>query len=241
MTPQRVPEAEAVLDGRAVVVELWGPGDPETIAPAERPLVERAVASRLEQFAAGRQCARAALAALGVEPQPLLRDPAGTGRGPLWPDGVQGSISHTDGYAVAAVGTVGTPSIGVDAEQTGRVGRALFARLFVDAERRFLTSLNAAAEARVATELFGLKECYYKAQHPLTRAWVGFHDVAIAAHGDHPARDEPRRWVLARATDLDALDAVSWPCVGWSFMRRGGAADVALTLVEAMPAVRPDR
>lgn len=264
MTPRPVPEMAAALAdiGDVAVWELWGPGDPEALFPEERALVANAVEARVVQFAAGRQCARAAMAALGVEPVGLAR---GTGRSAAWPTTLWGSISHTDGYAAAVVGRRShcDGPIGVDAEQVGRVEEHLHQRLFLPEERSWLDDIGGAAvsaaaqrggaQARAATELFGLKECLYKAQFPLTGAWVGFHDVRIggptAADFDLPGRT----WHLAPATDLPALDAVDWPCRGWSTIRRSAAADggtpggdapeagveaeaeVALTVVAAAP------
>ncbi len=239
MTPRPVLEmAEALADiGEVAVWELWGPGNPEALFPEERTLVADAVEARVVQFAAGRQCARAAMAALGVEPVGLAR---GTGRSAAWPPMLWGSISHTDGYAVAVVGRRSrcTGPIGVDAEQVGRVEEHLHQRLFLPEERSWLDEVGGAAgpaavehgpKARAATELFGLKECLYKAQFPLTGAWVGFHDVRIggpsAADFDLPGRT----WHLAPATELPALEAVDWPCRGWSMIRlRPPASDGGL-------------
>ncbi|MEM8922161.1 MAG: 4'-phosphopantetheinyl transferase superfamily protein [Actinomycetota bacterium] len=253
MSPERLPAFEAVLEG-FVVNELRGDGDPAAILPDERPLVARAVDSRVRQFAAGRQCARAGLAAVGAAPTAIVR---ADGRAPRWPVGVGGSISHTDGYAIAAVATTGPDraSVGVDAEVVGRVGEQLFERLFVERERQWLAALPAPERAGAATELFGLKECYYKAQFPLTGAWVGFHDVLITPEttgattgvpvgargvrgpgGDEGAAEAAgplRRWRLEPLTDLAALAAVRWPVVGWSWRRPVAGGEVAVTAVAA--------
>jgi 4'-phosphopantetheinyl transferase EntD len=69
----------------AAVVALGG--DPSGLKgdlhPAERVLVERAVAKRRLDFVAGRSLARRALRELGCDEMPLL---AGARREPLWPD-----------------------------------------------------------------------------------------------------------------------------------------------------------
>ena len=242
MTPQPVPAmTDALADlGEVAVWELWGPGDPTQLRAEERPLVEDAVEGRVVQFAAGRQCARAAMVALGVEPVGLTR---GTGRSAAWPPELWGSISHTDGYAAAVVGRRERCAgpVGIDAEQVGRVEDHLHERLFLPEERAWLADLGSAAvRARAATELFGLKECLYKAQFPLTGAWVGFHDVHIGGPTASEFDEPIRTWRLAPATDLPALDAIDWPCRGWSTIRTGpsaGGADteVALTVVAAAP------
>ncbi|MEM9134728.1 MAG: 4'-phosphopantetheinyl transferase superfamily protein [Actinomycetota bacterium] len=230
-TPRPVPEMAQALAalGEVAVWELWGPGDPAALRPEEEPLVSDAVEGRVVQFAAGRQCARAAMAALGVEPMGLGR---GTGRSAAWPPTLWGSISHTDGYAAAVVGRRERCAgpLGVDAEQVGRVEDNLHRRLFLPDERSWLIDVggdpdgdgdprDGGIRAQAATELFGLKECLYKAQFPLTGAWVGFHDVHIggpkASDFDRPIRT----WYLTPATDLPALAAVDWPCRGWSTLR----------------------
>jgi 4'-phosphopantetheinyl transferase EntD len=42
--------------------------------PGERAIVARAVPGRALEFTTGRQCAREALARLGIPPEPILRD-----------------------------------------------------------------------------------------------------------------------------------------------------------------------
>ena len=223
-TPAPAPEV-AALFGDATCFELWGPGDHHRLQPAEWALVEGAVAGRVGQFAAGRHCAHAALAALGVDGPPIGR---AAQRAPAWPPGVRGTIAHTDHYAVAAATLSPTVGIGVDAEIVGRVTPELHPRLFTLADRQRLTEGGPErSEDELATIWFGLKEAYYKAQFPLTAAWVGFHDVEI-----RPAPSGGPGWILEPATDLAALAAVEWPV-------RGGAAvrgDLVVAGVEVTPA-----
>jgi 4'-phosphopantetheinyl transferase EntD len=239
-TPGRpVPAIEvAGLFSGVVAYELWGGGDPETLFPAEQALVDRAVAGRLREFAAGRLCARAALAELGFEPAPLVR---AVQRAPAWPPGVFGSLSHTDRYAVAVVtaqdsasaggdgGDRGeSPSVGVDAEERGRVTPDLYRRLFRPAEQDWLGTLDPEQALTEAAVMFALKESFYKAQFPLTGAWVGFLDVEIEPGGDGS------HWILHPATDLEALTAVTWPVRGRALIRR----ELVVTGVEVTPARR---
>jgi 4'-phosphopantetheinyl transferase EntD len=80
--------ATVVLDVGADI-PLW-PEEERTIAGAGR--------SRRREFAAGRACARRALARLGCPPQALGRGSLGE---PLWPAGWSGSITHDGGLAAA--------------------------------------------------------------------------------------------------------------------------------------------
>jgi 4'-phosphopantetheinyl transferase EntD len=53
------------------------------------------VEKRWREFAAGRSCARKALAASGHAPVAVLQ---GAGREPVWPQGIVGSITHCSTY-----------------------------------------------------------------------------------------------------------------------------------------------
>src|SRR3984893_9355145 len=84
---------------RSVVVrDRRIPGDPVELHPAEAEYVARAVPKRIAEFAAGRACARAALAEFGVREFALRAAPD---RQPLWPEGFIGSIAHTAGLRAA--------------------------------------------------------------------------------------------------------------------------------------------
>lgn len=230
-------ELAALFPNVAVeVAELWGRGDPSTLHPDEQPLIASAVENRRREFAAGRQCVRLAMERLGRRPEALL---IGERRSPLWPDDVIGSISHTEGYAVAVVGLVDPDrdsdrgrdaalapvpapiTVGIDAEHVGRVLDHLHDRLFTPAELERLAALSPADREVAATVMFGAKEAFYKAQFVRTAAWVGFHDVELRPDGD--------TFTMHRATDLDVLDAFEWPMTARSVVRRG----IAISAVEA--------
>jgi 4'-phosphopantetheinyl transferase EntD len=136
-------------------------GQPVFLSPGEEALVATAGPKRRREFALGRACARAALAALG-------HDAVGIGRrengAPLWPDGVVGSITHTSGYAAALVAKAEHFSgVGLDAERVGGVTSNLWPRLFDAAERDYLESLDEAERKLAATLFFCAKEAGYKA------------------------------------------------------------------------------
>src|ERR1700730_18709662 len=81
-----------------VIKERRIPGAPAELHPAEAEDVARAVPKRIAEFAAGRACARAALAEFGVREFALRAAPD---RQPLWPEGFIGSIAHTAGLRAA--------------------------------------------------------------------------------------------------------------------------------------------
>src|SRR5215470_6495909 len=74
-----------ILPAGVIAVECWGFGCEQDLLPEEARHVEKAVPKRRLEFAAGRRCARLALARLGLPPGPIL---AGADRAPCWPSEV---------------------------------------------------------------------------------------------------------------------------------------------------------
>jgi len=170
-------ELAELLPEAASCRELWGFGDPVTLLPEEAECTAGFAISRLREFAAGRSCARRALADLGAEHAPLL---VGAGREPLWPTGFTGSITHTAGYCAAAVCRVGAVvSLGIDAERIVAVDRSQRQALFCPAEIDWLESLASPEHAAMACAMFSAKESYFKCTFPLTRRWLEFKEVEL--------------------------------------------------------------
>ncbi len=162
------------------------PGDVANLLPEEAAGLGRAVARRAREFAAGRACARRALATLGFADFALR---VGEQREPLWPAGVIGSITHTEGLCAAVVARTGElAGLGLDAERAGRVKPELWGRICLPAELRWLQGLMPSEQPAAATLLFAAKEAFYKAQFPLTRRWLYFHDASIEIPGPFGAR-----------------------------------------------------
>lgn len=167
----------ALFPHDVAAAETRQPGDPARLHPAEAGHVARAIAKRAGEFAAGRLCARQALAQLGIHGFPLRM---GEDRRALWPQGIIGSITHTHGfYGVVAARGAHYRGIGIDAEIIGRVGRHLWPKICTPAETAWLEAQDEAAQARLGALVFSAKEAFYKCQYELTRAWVGFHDVEL--------------------------------------------------------------
>ncbi len=146
--------------------------------PEEEALVKNSVPKRRREFALGRACGHAVLEKLGHGNWAIGRSANGA---PLWPPGIAGSITHTDGYAGALLGRSPQISrIGIDAERVGRVTRDLWPRLFDTSEQAYLASLDDAAQAVAATLFFSAKEACFK-------AWGGtlvFEDIHITPDAD---------------------------------------------------------
>lgn len=202
------PVAAVVTNAPAVLLDLFAagvcaaelrePGDIDTLSERERRCVANAVLKRVQEFAAGRQCARAALAQLGITDFQLL---AAADRQPLWPAGVIGSITHTRGYCAAVVASRARfAGLGLDAEQAQVVHEALWPQICTSAELTRLGQLPPSQRVRVATLMFSAKEAFYKAQYPLTGEWLHFRAVEVqaqdwlAASGSFEVR--PRRQLV---------------------------------------------
>jgi len=141
--------------------EIEDTGQPIALFPQEEALVQNSVPKRRREFGLGRACARTVLERLGHPDWAIGRSANGA---PLWPQGIVGSITHTEGYAAALLGASQRwTGIGIDAERVGRVTRELWPRLFGTQEQAYLAALDDAAQATAATLLFSAKEACYKA------------------------------------------------------------------------------
>jgi enterobactin synthetase component D len=131
--------------------------------------IARAVPKRQAEYFAGRLCARAALAALGM---PSVQVGTAALSAPAWPGGTTGSISHTGTLATAiALPHTACRGIGIDLETVpGTDGlEALRAVSLNAAERSLLAGAGGPGEDVLTTLVFSAKESFFKA----TAAAVG--------------------------------------------------------------------
>jgi 4'-phosphopantetheinyl transferase EntD len=151
--------------------------------PAEEAVLSGAPAQRRAEFATGRACARAALAALGLPASAILPGPRGE---PQWPAGVAGSITHCAGYRACAAAWLGdTAAVGIDAEPNCPLPDGVLEDVAVPAERGWLADRMAAApEVCWDRLLFSAKESVYKAWFPLTGRPLRFQDAAVTLGAD---------------------------------------------------------
>jgi 4'-phosphopantetheinyl transferase EntD len=157
--------------------ELWGVCDPRHLLPDELQCVPHARLKRLQDFAAGRACARRALAEYGFEGFPVRMT---SDRLPAWPAGFVGSITHTAGYCGAVVTSARTVrSIGIDTEIVEQVSADLWPRICTARELCRVNALCSGSAVRAAALLFSAKEAWYKCQYPLSRKLFEFRQVTI--------------------------------------------------------------
>lgn len=159
------------------VIGVESDGSDSLLLPEEEYLVAGAVPQRRREVAAGRGCARRALAALGA---PVTALPADEHRVPRWPPGVVGSITHTWGYVAAAVAWKQRwTGVGIDAETVGAV-RPEIMHLIADADELAWVAAQPEDErARARTLVFSSKEAAYKCQFPITRQVLDFLDLKL--------------------------------------------------------------
>ena len=182
--PTEVQALAALLPGDTWLTALSpAEADIANLHPLESLLIRGESAERSRQFAAGRHCARRAMATLGLGPAPLLRRRDGA---PDWPLTLRGSITHKSGLCLALVGLAAEISgIGIDLEPSRALPAPLWRRVFTDAELRLLDPMPPARQAISARLRFSAKESYYK----WYRSQGGVHesdfaDVEVDVRGD---------------------------------------------------------
>ena len=171
-----------------VAQHSWALGSPDAegdLAPwldIELPSeLRRAIPRRQRQFRAGRFCALEALRML-VPARTFTSPGRAAGGAPVWPEGMTGSITHTDDFTSAAVAhATDVAAIGIDSEQVVSNARARAVVSVVSQPVELERAREAGCDtAQALTLVFSAKESIFKCLHPLVGVWIGFHDVRIA-------------------------------------------------------------
>lgn len=203
---------DALVPTNVAMVHAPSSATPGPLFADEEIFVARAVEKRRREFALGRTCARRALVQLGASAPSL---PAAHDRAPIWPAGVVGSITHSEGLVVAAVAwRADLRGLGIDVESASALPGDVRTRVCVPAEQAWLAARGDAS--RWGVVLFSAKESVYKCVTPAARIELDFVDVAIAFEheGTFTARS-PRldltavrgRWAV---TPHHVLTAATW-------------------------------
>jgi 4'-phosphopantetheinyl transferase EntD len=170
----------------------------------ERRQLARATPGRVQEFATGRLCARAALRELGMAESAI---PAGDNRVPQWPTGIVGSVTHCPGLCLCVVAhSHAATSVGLDAEPNRRLPAD--ARRVGVGPQEERAAANALGRTDVAVDrlLFSAKEAWHKAVFPLTGRRWGFAEIDIRvdplgelrayATGEAPLPDHKGVWAV---------------------------------------------
>ncbi|MFT7523206.1 MAG: 4'-phosphopantetheinyl transferase EntD [Candidatus Paceibacteria bacterium] len=160
--------AVAVMDPRL---------DQGSLLAAEAGVVQKATASRIREFTAGRVAARVAMLAIGL---PVLPVPSGPDRAPIWPQQISGSISHCLDCCVAVVAPAcDVATLGIDVEACTPLDPDLFDIVFTSAEKNWLQLQAPEMQGYLAKLIFSAKETTYKCQYPLSGQVLDFQAVEI--------------------------------------------------------------
>lgn len=112
----------------------------------------------------------------------------GGDRAPIWPEGLTGSIAHSQTMAAAAIArhADGIRSIGLDLEPALPLPEDLFDTILRPGELNRLVQLPEGLQAVHARLIFSAKEAFFKCQYSLSRSFIDFHAAEISL--DWPAR-----------------------------------------------------
>ena len=178
------------------------PGDESALHKAELAGVENAVLSRRRSRGAGRIVARKLCAQLGFEVEAIPQGPTG---GPLWPDGLTGSIAHDESFACAVVARKSAfGGLGVDIESANPLSDGEFALISTPCERLSFRLGSVDTKA-----LFTIKEAVFKATNPLDNIFLDFPDIVVECLGQS-AKTSYGRTVSWRVIVQPRVIAVAW-------------------------------
>ena len=135
---------------------------------------------RRQEFIAGRYCVYNAAKELGLELSTL---PVSIERGPVWPEGVIGSISHSKKMAIGCVGKAGQfRSIGIDTEEvfSQQTIKDIQKVIALDSEKEMISREIPEKYNNLAYSiLFSAKEALFKAIHPLCKTFIDFQETRM--------------------------------------------------------------
>ncbi len=153
-----------------------------SIIPAARLALPQSLASlqscsesRQAEFNAGRVCAENAMSRLSsISRQPVIQ---GANGGPVWPDGLVGSITHVSDWACAAVArSQNYLSLGIDAAPLGVFRASGRSRIGDHEEWKLVASFEENVAGRL---LFSMKEAAYKAIASRSSDYIGFRQAKV--------------------------------------------------------------
>lgn len=170
-------------------------GDREAMAPYRR-----------HEFKTGRACAELALDALGAtKGVPIARKPVERAESgaPIWPLGVTGSITHSQGLVAAVAARSGPDllAVGIDIEHVGRLSSNATQRVLSPIELEHYEQLTEPSRRAYAAAVFSAKEAFYKAQFQLTGRYLGFRAVTLRLSVDRDRLSPQNVDVYRKALD----------------------------------------
>lgn len=141
--------------------------------------------SRKESFRMGRITAHSAMQTLGCEPTAILKGSRGE---PLWSNNIVGSISHSDGYCVAALGLKNNHSgIGIDIQKLTSGFSTIGNRVLTKNEQEWVNQGdddNEKTKNIRTLMMFSAKESIFKALYPIYLYPLGFMDAELSYNNE---------------------------------------------------------
>jgi len=167
---------ESLFDTPVTVAVLPVADHCDELSTDESAATQSMVANRLRTYSTGRRAARQCLAQLGIHNFSLLAAPS---REPIWPDGMVGSLSHTNDDCVAVVAPQHLcRGLGIDVERLVEIGRGEQDLILTPGEKAMLAELTTVDHLDCA--IFSIKEAVFKSVYPFNHQWIDFQQANVA-------------------------------------------------------------
>ena len=194
----------------------------EELHPEETIIISNAIDKRRYEFSAGRLCARKALQQIGID-NCIIKQ--GENGGPIWPDQIMGTISHSKKWAAAAISTTkDIKAIGFDIETINRISDDILKRIITDPEKEHLKNKDKQKAQEYAALIFSAKEAIYKSLSSKYNGNLRFKDVSILCKNNSPEfeiqlnnelktflKDMPRLLCKFMIHENDIFTAITFP------------------------------
>lgn len=144
-----------------------------TLSISKPEALSRAVHKRQGEFLAGRVLAQTALGLLGHQNVSVA---IGKHRAPIWPSGLSGSISHSEGRCVCVIVPDERAVVGIDIEKiaSGDSFEAIFRQTLDPRERDIIAGQTGFDVNVLASLVFSAKETLFKALYPIVGEYFDF-------------------------------------------------------------------
>ena len=142
--------------------------------------VQHAVPKRQAEYLVGRYCANKALTQLGKEVTEIR---TGQHRQPLWPEGIVGSISHSNEAALACVSRSNhIIGLGIDLEEivNSTSMEKIESSILTERDKQCFAGCTLPRET-LFTIIFSLKESFFKAAYAQVGKYFDFDAVSVEA------------------------------------------------------------
>lgn len=146
-----------------------------------------AVDKRKAEFLAGRYCVQLALKSMGRGSGATID--IGAKRAPLWPSGLIGSITHSKGFASAAVASTALlRGIGIDSERliAEKTADNVASHILTPAETYQANDSLVASARQYLTLIFSAKESIFKCLYPQVQQYFDFRDAEVQLNPHKP-------------------------------------------------------